>query len=68
MNIEHDKTLVKHVHIEQHGRFVINAFLTRYGGLSVFVDDTTTDSVAIWQGDNILEARKIVLRNLERDV
>lgn len=53
-----DTTLVRRVHKEEHRGDTIYATLTRFGGLSVFVYDR--DTAVVWQGDNILAARKWV--------
>lgn len=57
--MEHDKNLIKQVHHEtsNDGCFFISAILTRFGGLAVFVY-STVDMKVLWQGENILEARK----------
>ena len=49
-----DAGLVRLVLREQHGRFQVLAYLSRYGGLSVFVELSDT---FVWQGSNVLEAR-----------
>lgn len=51
-----DVKLVKLVHKEACGAFKINAIISRFGDLSVIAHDENYEFV--WQGDNIIEARK----------
>jgi len=50
----HDETLCRVVFSEARGRYIISAYISRYGNLSVFVDMCKD---CLWQGDNILDAR-----------
>jgi hypothetical protein len=50
-----DIGLIRKVFDEARNGFTVRAYLSRFGGLSVFVYDSEDN--AKWQGENILEAR-----------
>jgi hypothetical protein len=52
-----DTKLIKCVHSEKVGPYQITAILTRFGGLCVIARHTEDKMNAIYQGENILEAR-----------
>lgn len=54
----YDKSLIKTVHWEKMGKYTIQAGITRFGDLAVFVYDENV--ICIWQGDNILKARAFI--------
>lgn len=51
-----DATLIRCVLQETHDALRLYAMLTRFGGLAVFI--WNDDAQAVWQGDNILAARR----------
>lgn len=51
-----DRKLVRLVHEEVHGELRLSAFLTRFGDLGVLV--LNSDMEPLWQGENILDARR----------
>jgi hypothetical protein len=61
--MKNDPTLCKIVHTEDHGRYHVQAMLSRFGNLLVGIFDHQAEENApylIWQGHNILEARATV--------
>ena len=55
-----DPTLCRILYTEERGCFRIECFLTRYGGMEVFVmplGEPASKAHPAWQGDNVLQAR-----------
>lgn len=62
--INTDSGIVKLIHTEFHGIYGVFANISRFGDLTVVA---YKNEECIWMGHNILEARKVIEKDMQQD-